>query len=284
MKNLEYNEKKKHGTSGFPIEYYHVSKGDLEYTMPLHWHSEFEIVRIRSGQFDLYINNVKYEMQTGDFAVIECGALHRGTPKNCVYECIVLDLNMLRRKNSDATDRYIMPILMHSCGINCLYHFDNNILTATVSTLFNTIKHKTDYYELEIFSLLYSLFANLYKQKAITENPRNFNNLRQTKMMTDLLDWIDIHYTEHIRLSDLAEISGLSEKYLCKFFRDYTSRTPIEYINQLRIDNACRDMLHSDYTVTEAAFNNGFNNLSYFSKVFKKYKFLSPHDYVNKNL
>ena len=82
-----------------------------------------------------------------------------------------------------------------------------------------------------------------------------------------------------LTLSDLAELAQVNEKYLCRFFKEYTGQTPIDYINRLRVDRACYEMSVTGMNVTEAAFECGFNELSYFSKMFKKYKGIAPGEY-----
>ena len=93
-----------------------------------------------------------------------------------------------------------------------------------------------------------------------------------------LLDYIEKNYSEPISLETLEKISGFNKKYLCRVFKEYTSKTPIEYINELRIESACR-MLEENRSITASAYDCGFNDLSYFCKVFKKHKGMPPRKY-----
>ncbi len=283
MKYIDYNEKKQHGTEDFPVEYYFVNKEYFQYVMPLHWHTEFEILLVDSGLLELYIDNAKHELYAGDFAFIECGALHRATPHDAVYRCLVFSPSILRGKKNSSIDRYLSPITSHSLEIKSVHrHSDRKKLFVLITELLETARKHDKYYELEICSLLYRLFATLYKEEQISPKNSKQKNSSRNKTISELLDWIDIHYTEQISLKELSEASGLSEKYLCRVFKSYTSRSPMEYINQLRISHVCRILETSEATVTEAAFSCGFNNLSYFSKIFKKYKSESPRQYAKR--
>ena len=71
----------------------------------------------------------------------------------------------------------------------------------------------------------------------------------------------------------------MNEKYLCRFFKAYTSYTPIDYVNRLRIEKAADDLRLLHRSVTEAAFANGFNDSAYFSKLFRQIKGVSPKVY-----
>ncbi len=281
MKLMDYNERKQHGEPSFPMQHYSVDKNYPEYEMPLHWHKEFEIVIVNYGKLNLYLNNVPYQMSQGDIAIIGCGTMHRGEPEECIYECLVFDLNMLRHHKGDNVTPMILPVMNGEIQINCLIHPDDGILYSTVSSLVKVAKQHRKYYEFSVYSLLYRIFGLFYEYELLTHNQTPKKGGHQTEVMTTLLDWIESHYSEQITLKQLSYISGLSEKYLCRLFREYTNRTPIDYINHLRIECAIHEILINHRTVTEAAFECGFNDLGYFSRTFKKHKGTSPKKFIS---
>jgi AraC-like DNA-binding protein len=59
-----------------------------------------------------------------------------------------------------------------------------------------------------------------------------------------------------------------------------THRTPIDYLNYYRIERACFKLVSTNLSITEVAFECGFNDLSYFIKTFKKYKAITPKQYL----
>ena len=73
---------------------------------------------------------------------------------------------------------------------------------------------------------------------------------------------------------------NMSPKYFCRFFQEMTHRTPVDYLNYYRIERACYQLLTTDQSITEVAYNSGFNDLSYFIKTFKKYKGTTPKKYL----
>jgi AraC-like DNA-binding protein len=68
----------------------------------------------------------------------------------------------------------------------------------------------------------------------------------------------------------------MSESNFCKFFKKATSTTFSDYINDLRINEACNLLLFSDYSISEIAHASGFESLSYFNRVFLKKKQTTP--------
>lgn len=282
MKHTELMESKSHGTPGFPIQYYYIDSTHPQYTMPAHWHREFEIIRVISGSFSVYLNNIPYQMERGDILFVECGCLHRGLPQECVYECIVFNPNMLISIKGGMAEKYITDIAESAVGVNCLLNSENGGIYSATASLFATMAKKKLYYELEIHGILFKIFSLLYSESFIISNAKSQHS-RRTDTVIGIINFIEENYRESITLDMLSENAGLSRKYLCRLFKEYTSKTVTEYINGLRTENACYEMAVKHKSVTEAAFDSGFNDLSYFCKTFKKLKGVTAKKYAEKN-
>ncbi|MCR4606831.1 MAG: helix-turn-helix domain-containing protein [Oscillospiraceae bacterium] len=98
-------------------------------------------------------------------------------------------------------------------------------------------------------------------------------------VIEQIRSYLDSHYTERISRSELASRFFLSQDYLSHAFSSRYGVTIPEYINRKRIGKA-RDELDRGKNVTEAASEAGFDNLSYFSTLFKKITGESPSDYI----
>ena len=279
MKYSEINEKKQRGRAGFPIQIYHVDHEHPQYHMPLHWHQDWDFIRVLSGEFDLHLNNSECRAKAGDIIVIGSGMLHRGQAHDCVYECVVFDLNMLRKHHNDAASVYLRPLLTGEVGVTRLPLKADDTLRQSFWQLFDTLRDRPPYYELTVQSLLFTVFAQLYAGGWLTAVGKRLRGTHQTETVISLIEWIDAHYAENITLEQLAEVAGINEKYLCRLFKEFTGTTPIDYVNRLRIQSACTEMTVRRRSVTEAAFDSGFNDVSYFSRTFRKYMGCSPTDY-----
>ncbi|MBQ8409660.1 MAG: AraC family transcriptional regulator [Clostridia bacterium] len=276
MKYAEYKEQKKHGSESFPIQYYFVDENHPQYVMPLHWHREFEVIRVKQGTLTLYLNNIECRMGAGEVRFVAPGTLHRGEPSDCVYECAVFDMRMISGYNSVAVSELLRPIESGDMEVDVSCPAAEGAACA----LLDAVRAEESYFELKVLALIAEIFYSMYDCGAVRplhSEGRRFAHRRA--VMTLLIDKIEKEYTKRITLSDLAEMTQINEKYLCRFFKEFTGQTPIDYINRLRIDRACYEMTVNKMNVTEAAYECGFNELSYFSKTFKKYKGMSPGQY-----
>ena len=87
------------------------------------------------------------------------------------------------------------------------------------------------------------------------------------------------NYANPITLQELSASVSMSPKYFCRFFSEMTHQTPVDYLNRQRIEEACLQLAATDDSITEIAYRNGFNDLSYFIRTFKKYKGMTPGKY-----
>lgn len=281
MKDLQFNEKKQHGLPDFPFQYYFIDSTHPQYVMPLHWHGEFEIIRVIKGEFELYLDNRSFILKSGEAALIDCASMHRGIPTDAIYECVVFSLSMLYKKSNDIVRKFIRPISHNRVSVK---NIPDIATLAVINRLFDTAKNTDELFSMQIHSLLFELFYTLYKGGLVTEEKDKHKNEKQLSVLTELMDWIDSNLTENITLAQLSQISGMNEKYLCRFFKEYTGKTPIDYVNYLRIEAACQELDETDISVTDAAIECGFNSISYFTKTFKKYKNTSPSQYRKNKL
>ncbi len=276
MKFSDYREQKRHGTPDFPLEYYFVDEKHPQYVMPLHWHSEFEVIRVLEGRLSIYLNDSAYSMMPGDVMLIPSGTLHRGEPHNCKYDCAVFDLRIASGYNAPRISELIQPLISSDAAIERIPPRAKEI----GNTLLDTVSAGKPYFEISAAAQVAEMIYTLYSSGAVLREGGTDKRIAHRRaIITLLVDKVEKEYNSKITLSDLSEIAGMNEKYLCRFFKSYTGQTPIDYINRLRIDRACFEMTVNRMNVTDAAYECGFNELSYFSKMFKRYKGVTPGQY-----
>ncbi|ADL51248.1 AraC family transcriptional regulator [Clostridium cellulovorans] len=280
MKYLDYKENRQHGTFDFPIAFYHVSPSHPRYNMPYHWHTEYEIIRIISGEFLLTLNGNELKLKTGDLAFIHAGILHGGTPIDCVYECIVFDMKSLLKVNSTCS-KQIQDIIHNSKVINSLLPTDNLELQTVCNYLFESMAQKKLGYELVTQGSLYHLLGIILEHRLYsTPKEATSKNQQRINQFKNVLSLIEQQYPDPLTLEDLSKAAGMTPKYFCRFFRGMTQRSPIDYLNYYRIESSCEQLVSTNESITEIALNCGFNDISYFIKTFKKYKGVTPKQYL----
>lgn len=276
MNYSSLHEDKKRGKFDFPIELYYVDSSYPRYQMPLHWHLEYELILVLSGKFHLSIDGKQYLLEAGDSAWISDGAIHGGEPENCVYECVVFDLAALLRDTPLCT-KSAKEFLTHSSSYTGKLE-KGSINAQLADKIFETLEKEQSGYEWSTIGLLWQLMGNILKIYSNISSDYNQSRQQITKLKA-VLAYIRDNYESQINLEELADIAGMSPRYFCRAFSSMTGKTPIAYLNYYRIECAGELLKLTDKTVTEIAISCGFNDMSYFSKQFKRYKCITPSQY-----
>ncbi len=122
----------------------------------------------------------------------------------------------------------------------------------------------------------------LYAQALFDEVADRIRELMDSDDIINRVEnYIRDHFRENINREDVAAIAYITPNYLSKQFRIKKGMNLREYINQIRIEEAKRLLLTTNLSVSEVAGLSGYENISYFSTVFRKYTGMSPIDWRN---
>lgn len=272
MNYSELYEDKRHGTVDFPLELYCVNKGYPRYEMPFHWHVEYEMIFVKTGCFKLILDGKPFYLNEGESAFISGGVVHGGFPEECEYYCLVFDLAALF-KDVALCSKSIAEFLTNTDHFTGVYSV-NAKQTEIMCEMLSLMQKAEKGYDLNVIGLLWKLLGSFLSQPL--ERNGELNNKAQIQKLKDVLSYIRKNIDKNVSLEELSEVSGMSPRYFCRVFRNMTGRTPIEYVNYYRVETASQMLITTGESITEIALNCGFNDMSYFSKTFKKFKGISP--------
>ena len=99
------------------------------------------------------------------------------------------------------------------------------------------------------------------------------------KRMGQVMSFILSNSQSQISLQEVAAMANLSKEAFCRFFKARTGKTFTEFLNQVRVHTATKLLQETDLPISQIAFESGFQNLSYFNRIFKKIHGQSPKDF-----
>lgn len=154
-------------------------------------------------------------------------------------------------------------------------------ICQAVNCAFDALWKKPEGYELTVIGQFYHffglVFSNHYYLEGVRKARRDYKRILQLKQV---LEFIEHNYASPLTLKQLSASVSMSPKYFCRFFSEMTHQTPMEYLNHQRIEQACYQLSTTDDSITEIAYRNGFNDLSYFIRTFKNTR-ASPRGSIN---
>jgi AraC-like DNA-binding protein len=108
------------------------------------------------------------------------------------------------------------------------------------------------------------------------EYSSKLNNLNR---LENIFKYIDSNYNKKISTLELSNQIHLSSLHFCRLFKQITGKTSVEYINEIRLQKSIEMMKNHNMNITEVASHCGFDNINYFSRLFKKHYKISPSKY-----
>lgn len=296
MNNLDLKNLKENATHGdfvLPFTVYSCGFSEIYYTIPIHWHEEIEFTLVDEGIGEYKIDLIPYKLEKGDIILVKPFALHsidRINNTNMNWRTMVFNLNMLNSAFIDGClIKYFAPILNNEHQLPLLIKKNStgyNELLDTITKIFECYTSKDIAFEIELKSLLYHFFAILYKYDLVVKNKSNSLSSDISDKMKIILNYIKENYMTDISIKEISSICNFSEYHFMRFFKKYIGMTCIEYINNYRLEIASKLLDTTNKSIMDISFEVGFNNVSYFNKLFKTKFKLTPREFrdVNQNL
>jgi len=100
------------------------------------------------------------------------------------------------------------------------------------------------------------------------------------KRMNDILQFTFSQSNRKIKIEEVAEVANLSAEAFCRYFKVRTRKTYTNFLNEVRISNACKMLIEKRKNIQEIGYEVGFSNLSHFNRTFKKVTGKTPREYL----
>ena len=148
-----------------------------------------------------------------------------------------------------------------------------NSLSSTKDKFYSVINFLTLLYELSLADDTRELASSSFAKVDVDSESRRILKVKE---------YINKHYTEEIRLADMADLVGMSTTSFSRFFKLRSGKTLSDYVVEMRLGVAARQLVDTTNSVSEICYGCGFNTLSNFNRLVRKYKGCSPTEFREK--
>lgn len=271
-----YQEKDIPADPLFPYQTYPCSIPLDFSSVPLHWHDEMEIIYIKKGTGIISVDFDSYQVHARDIILVLPGQLHsicRFAAETMEYENIIFRLSLLYPRQPDTgMENYLMPLSQRQVSFPAHITPDREAYPQIAACLDSIDRIRQTFppgFELYIKGKLFELFYNLFATCAAPAAGHQTGQNRMDKTR-QILKYIEQHHSEKLSIHTMAAVSGFSQSHFMKFFKSALGTSFTAYLNDYRLTMASRLLLASGASVLDIAADTGFDNLSYFNRMFKK--------------
>lgn len=282
-------ELKKHGESGFPFQIYRENYDTyFMETMNLHWHRELEINIILHGTVIAQVDDKPYELHAGEGIFINSNVLHLTKAKfpeqHTEHLSVIFAPEFLAPEESAIYLEEIAPLLHASNFRSQPLHTEiswQNAILKEVCQAAGIPSPASAAPKLNIHTHLCTAWMLLAEQ---LHSGAAAPSLSRADMVTQertraMLSYIREHYSEPIRIENIASSARISRSECFRCFQKLVSQKPMEYVNSYRLTRAAELLKTTELSILEVGMQCGFSYQSYFGKKFLECYHMSPGQY-----
>lgn len=316
-KKKEYEEKQQHGTVELPVAVHKMSyPAGTDVIFYLHWHQEFEVLVVTEGQIEFIIEDRQYLLEEGEGVFINSNLLHSAKAVNgqkCSFFAVDFHYQFLHEDiHSRFARKYLKPVLDGKLVFpeflsgkkttelgrkeflnpkNKRAETERDFMRQTkegecwqerLLSLTQELRicdeHDVEPFELLLRSHIMGIW-DLLNRHSVRIRKGAEEEGKASERLEPVVRYMQENYAYEMTLAELAELIPMSEGQFCRVFKQNMKMSPMQYLMRYRILQSCRLLLDTDKKIGEIANLSGFNNISYFNKVFLQTIGCTPKEY-----
>lgn len=262
MNTNNFYEPHTHKDPSFPIIFHMDTMQKYQSNFLPHWHESLEILYILHGTINVLADAASVTAGKDEIIVINSNNVHyiQTLAEESQYYCLIIDRKFCEEFNLDTGEVVFQrQIQDHELGekfkiINEEFHLRKSLYKAKIKA--------------EAMDLVISLYRNYtVAESSLSRQIKN----DKIEIIKKAIRYIQSNYTQAITITSISAEIGISKYYFCRIFKEITGYTTVSFLNIVKCNNAKKLLQSGKYGVEEAALLSGFDNLSYFSKTYKKH-------------
>lgn len=248
-----------HPDPSFPVLFHHDIFTREQGSFLPHWHEEMELLFFTSGGGTVFIDGISFHVKAGDLAVVGFGSMHslQDAETDTQYDCLILSPALCAPAGIQPEQLQLLP------------HIRDDAIFVRLAQITREFQTKAPYYKSAAKAEIISMLIYLLRHHAAGTSFSDKIPDSKTKMVKQVIEQLQRDFAQPLSLAMLAEKTGFSRYYLCHVFREITGASVSQYLNMLRCTHA-QKLLLSGCSVSETSLACGFDNLSYFARMYKR--------------
>ena len=252
-----------------------------------HWHPELEFIIIRDNPVEIYIDDTRILLRKNEGILVNANEIHMMQCPEGILTASLFTIVMLPEFIADKTSviyqKYIRPWISDPDRAYVLFldsiPWHQEIVELLIHT-FELLKKKEFAYELAIHNDISKAWMIMLRhQKEIPKQVVSRSDQSSQMRTKEMVEYIQSNYRRRITLEDIAGAAHVSKTECNRCFKNNLDVTPMQYLNEYRIEIAARLLGSSSESIRNIAVQCGFDDLSYFAKIFRSVKGVTPSQY-----
>ena len=247
-------------------------------------HTAHQLIQVTAGSLAVSVGTEVVEVEQGDFVYVPPTLVFRSESidSHASVRTLVFERELVEENIGNFDSEIFYMFFVQSCSRIVTFRKGHPIyesLTYCMSEAYEEYISKDVCYLLPVRAHIYLLTSAILRHYAAQRGELDRMVYHNVIRLRPVVEYITENYSEKIYIETLADMVALSPDYFTKMFKDSIGKTPIDYINGVRVNHSLRLLSMTDTPVNEIAEQLGFSGPNYFHKIFKAYMDTSPLAY-----
>ena len=226
----------------------------------LHFHKSFELAYVTRAQSSIMctVGKKSYQLKEKDFVMILPYEIHSFIiPPDCELWIIVFSSNYIKSFSKIVSDK---------CGERSVFRCDDSTERFVYDSLISPVplftEKPSEQFSLMVKACLYAVCHEFLKKVPLINNGKGYDSITE-----EILDYISDHFSDDISLKDVAEALKYNYQYLSRIFNQTMGVNFKTLVNHYRFEYAKLMLLETDRSISEIAFESGFQSIRSFNRI-----------------
>ncbi len=247
----------------------------------LHFHDEIELLNVLDGSLLVELaDGAQYTVSAGQTVIFGSRVPHSTYALGSVFYNNLVQFKASLFENPEKEQFGYEKYIFRFASVN-----KSNILIVDEKEVFDCVNDickeytaKGEGFDMYITSNIYRILGFLHRNGFLSGGLGKLD-IAKIHRLEPVIKYVHEHYNTEISLADMSKLLGISEYHFCRLWKGAVGESFIDYLNFVRVSKADKLLRTTERSVLDVALDTGFSSLSYFNRVFKKFRYCSPTVY-----
>ncbi|MCI5643264.1 MAG: AraC family transcriptional regulator [Peptoniphilus sp.] len=246
-----------------------------------HWHDNIEAIDVIRGRAYCLVAGEKYSLEEGDICIVNSRAIHNlmTDDKDLYIKRYEISREFFTR-NEKIYRKYIEKLINDERFSHIILKkedYKTEAIRNIFESIYDFVTKKPVGYELGIVGMVHFFMQKVFIYYESSKNKKTVS--QDNFLFRKMCDFIYTNYMNKLTLENIASMGNVSKSKAINIFNKYAQRSPVDFLNLYRLKVASEKLKDTEQSISEIALNTGFNQPSYFNRLFFREYNMTPSEY-----
>lgn len=250
------------------------------FEVPWHQHIEYELILFTLGEGSCYIGNYVGEFSTGDVFFLGSNLPHtfQKANKDLYTSAVVVHFkeDFWGSNFMELPETRSLRKLFEKASSGMRF---TGICRQLLNPMIKELEFTSGFESIIALCKCLQVIAETKDYEMVSTQEIRQLNLKHQERIDAIFQYTITHFQDPVSLAVIAANAGMSVPAFCNYFKKSTKKTYIEFLNEVRIGHACKQLMDTQMTIEQICYESGYSTLANFNKQFIKIKKVIPSQY-----